>query len=346
MLRETTALAPDGLPYRLTTLRNNAGMVVCLMDWGATLLSARVPMPDGTVRETLLGCPSPEEWQNQTAFLGASIGRYANRIAKSTFMLDGETVSLTPSQGENQLHGGPEGFDKRRWLIERQNESEVVYTLTSPDGDQGFPGEARAWAHYTLTEDNQLVIEYRATVDKPCPVNLTNHAYFNLDGSHGDVRNHRLQLFADAYLPVDNMGIPSRDLTKVALTSFDFRQPKIIAQEFMSDADQQQVKGYDHAFLLQAKGDLTKPAAHLWSSDEKLQMTVYTTAPALQFYSGNFLEGTPAREQGHYSAWQGLALESEFLPDSPNHPEWPQPDCVLRPGQEYRSVTIYHFLAQ
>ncbi|HAI51110.1 galactose-1-epimerase [Atlantibacter hermannii] len=346
MLRETTALAPDGLPYRLTTLRNNAGMVVCLMDWGATLLSARVPMPDGTVRETLLGCPSPEEWQNQTAFLGASIGRYANRIAKSTFMLDGETVSLTPSQGENQLHGGPEGFDKRRWLIERQNESEVVYTLTSPDGDQGFPGEARAWAHCTLTEDNQLVIEYRATVDKPCPVNLTNHAYFNLDGSQGDVRNHRLQLFADAYLPVDNMGIPSRDLTKVALTSFDFRQPKIIAQEFMSDADQQQVKGYDHAFLLQAKGDLTKPAAHLWSSDEKLQMTVYTTAPALQFYSGNFLEGTPAREQGHYSAWQGLALESEFLPDSPNHPEWPQPDCVLRPGQEYRSVTIYHFLAQ
>ena len=346
MLRETTALAPDGLPYRLTTLRNNAGMVVCLMDWGATLLSARVPMPDGTVRETLLGCPSPEEWQNQTAFLGASIGRYANRIAKSTFMLDGETVSLTPSQGENQLHGGPEGFDKRRWLIERQNESEVVYTLTSPDGDQGFPGEARAWAHYTLTEDNQLVIEYRATVDKPCPVNLTNHAYFNLDGSQGDVRNHRLQLFADAYLPVDNMGIPSRDLTKVALTSFDFRQPKIIAQEFMSDADQQQVKGYDHAFLLQAKGDLTKPAAHLWSSDEKLQMTVYTAAPALQFYSGNFLEGTPAREQGHYSAWQGLALESEFLPDSPNHPEWPQPDCVLRPGQEYRSVTIYHFLAQ
>jgi len=136
VLRETTALAPDGLPYRLTTLRNNAGMVVCLMDWGATLLSARVPMPDGTVRETLLGCPSPEEWQNQTAFLGASIGRYANRIAKSTFMLDGETVSLTPSQGENQLHGGPEGFDKRRWLIERQNESEVVYTLTSPDGDQ------------------------------------------------------------------------------------------------------------------------------------------------------------------------------------------------------------------
>lgn len=346
MLTETTALAPDGLPYRLTTLHNRAGMVVSLMDWGATLLSARVPMSDGTVRETLLGCPSPEEWQNQTAFLGASIGRYANRIAQSTFTLDGERYALTPSQGENQLHGGPEGFDKRRWRVERQNASEVVYTLTSPDGDQGFPGEARVWAHYTLTHDNQLVIEYRATVNKPCPVNLTNHAYFNLDGEQGDVRNHRLQLFADAYLPVDKMGIPSRNLTKVALTSFDFRQPKTIAQEFMSDADQQQVKGYDHAFLLQAKGDLSRPAAHLWSSDKKLQMTVYTTAPALQFYSGNFLEGTPAREQGYYSDWQGLALESGFLPDSPNHPEWPQPDCVLRPSGEYRSATIYHFAAQ
>lgn len=346
MLRESAALAPDGLPYRLTTLRNSAGMVVSLMDWGATLLSARVPMNDGTVRETLLGCSSPEEWQNQTAFFGASIGRYANRIAKSTFTLDGVAYALTPSQGENQLHGGPDGFDKRRWQIERKNESEVVYTLTSPDGDQGFPGAARAWAHYTLTHDSRLVIEYRATVDKPCPMNLTNHAYFNLDGMQGDVRNHRLQLFADAYLPVDERGIPSRDLTKVALTSFDFRQPKPIAQAFMSDADQQCVKGYDHAFLLQSKGDLSLPAAHLWSSDEKLLMTVYTTAPALQFYSGNFLDGTPARDQGSYAAWQGLALESEFLPDSPNHPEWPQPDCILRPGEEYRSVTIYHFVAQ
>lgn len=346
MLKETAALAPDGLPYRLSTLRNDAGMVVSLMDWGATLLSARVPMNDGTVRETLLGCASPDKWQQQTAFLGASIGRYANRIAKSTFTLDGETYTLTPSQGENQLHGGPEGFDKRRWHIERENETDVVYTLTSPDGDQGFPGEARVWAHYTLTPDNRLVIEYRATVDKPCPVNLTNHAYFNLDGAQGDVRNHRLQLFADAYLPVDEMGIPTRDLTRVSLTSFDFRQPKTISESFMSDRDQRLVKGYDHAFLLQANGDLTQPAAHLWSGDQKLLMTVYTTAPALQFYSGNFLEGTPAREQGYYAAWQGLALESEWLPDTPNHPEWPQPDCVLRPGAEYRSVTVYHFVAQ
>lgn len=343
MLKETPTLAPDGLPYRLSTLRNANGMVVTVMDWGATLLSCRVPMKDGTVRETLLGCPSPEVYQQQTAFLGASIGRYANRIARSEFTLDGTRVQLVPSQGENQLHGGPDGFDKRRWRIVRQNEREVLYTLDSPDGDQGYPGELRATAHYTLSDDNGLVIEYRAQVDKPCPVNLTNHAYFNLDGTQDDVRDHRLQLFASRWLPVNAEGIPESGLQPVENTSFDFRTPKRIAQDFLSDEAQQKTRGYDHAFLLDAPGGLTTPAAEVWSADDKLQMSVFTTAPALQFYTGNFLEGTPAREQGEYQAWQGLALESEFLPDSPNHPEWPQPDCILRPGEDYRSVTEYRF---
>lgn len=343
MLKETPTLAPDGLPYRLSTLRNANGMVVTVMDWGATLLSCRVPMKDGTVRETLLGCPSPEVYQQQTAFLGASIGRYANRIARSEFTLDGTRVQLVQSQGENQLHGGPDGFDKRRWRIVRQNEREVLYTLDSPDGDQGYPGELRATAHYTLSDDNGLVIEYRAQVDKPCPVNLTNHAYFNLDGTQDDVRDHRLQLFASRWLPVNAEGIPESGLQPVENTSFDFRTPKRIAQDFLSDEAQQKTRGYDHAFLLDAPGELTTPAAEVWSADDKLQMSVFTTAPALQFYTGNFLEGTPAREQGEYQAWQGLALESEFLPDSPNHPEWPQPDCILRPGEDYRSVTEYRF---
>ena len=344
MLNETPALAPDGQPYRLLTLRNNAGMVVTLMDWGATLLSARIPLSDGSVREALLGCASPECYQDQAAFLGASIGRYANRIANSRYTFDGETVTLSPSQGVNQLHGGPEGFNKRRWQIVNQNDRQVLFALSSDDGDQGFPGNLIASARFTLTDDNRIAIEYRATVDKPCPVNLTNHAYFNLDGNQCDVRNHKLQILADAYLPVDEMGIPYKGLKQVNDTSFDFRNAKAIAQDFLSDDDQRKVKGYDHAFLLQAKGDLSQPAAQVWSADEKLQMTVYTTAPALQFYSGNYLGGTTAREHNEYSDWQGLALESEFLPDSPNHPEWPQPDCVLRPGEEYVSVTEYHFI--
>ncbi|CDL24556.1 Aldose 1-epimerase [Escherichia coli ISC7] len=199
---------------------------------------------------------------------------------------------------------------------------------------------------YRLTDDNRISITYRATVDKPCPVNMTNHVYFNLDGEQSDVRNHKLQILADEYLPVDEGGIPHDGLKSVAGTSFDFRSAKIIASEFLADDDQRKVKGYDHAFLLQAKGDGKKVAAHVWSADEKLQLKVYTTAPALQFYSGNFLGGTPSRGTEPYADWQGLALESEFLPDSPNHPEWPQPDCFLRPGEEYSSLTEYQFIAE
>jgi aldose 1-epimerase len=346
MLKETPQPAPDGQPYRIATLRNGAGMVVTMMDWGATLMSCRVPMKDGTVRDTLLGCETPEDYLKQAAYLGATVGRYANRIANSKLIRGGETISLTANQGEHQLHGGPEGFDKRRWRIVRQNEQEILFTLDSADGDRGFPGNCRVTARYSLTEDNRLSIEFRAAVDKPCPVNLTSHAYFNLDSAQNDVRQHRLQLFADSYLPVDANGIPHGSLKEVQNTSFDFRQAKTIAEDFLSDEDQQRVKGYDHAFLLRAKGDKNLPAAHVWSSDNLLQMTVYTSAPALQFYSGNYLDGTPAREQGTYVAYQGLALESEFLPDSPNHPEWPQPDCWLQPGAEYLSVTEYQFIPQ
>lgn len=344
MLNETPALAPDGQPYRLLTLRNSAGMVVTLMDWGATLLSARIPLSDGCVREALLGCASPEHYQDQAAFLGASIGRYANRIADSSYTLNGETVTLYPSQGVNQLHGGPDGFDKRRWQIVNHNERQVLFAISSDDGDQGFPGNLCATVQYRLTDDNRISITYRATVDKPCPVNLTNHVYFNLDGDQTDVRNHKLQLLADEYLPVDEGGIPRDGLKPVAGTSFDFRIAKAIASEFLADDDQRKVKGYDHAFLLQAKGDSKKPVALLSSQDGKLQMEVYTSAPALQFYSGNFLGGTSSRGPNAYDDYQGLALESEFLPDSPNHPEWPQPDCILRPGEEYASLTEYRFI--
>ncbi|MDR6253381.1 aldose 1-epimerase [Klebsiella variicola] len=280
MVTQTTALAPDGQPWQQVTLRNKAGMTVTVADWGATLLSAEVPLADGSLRHPLLGCAKLEDYARQAAFLGASVGRYANRIGNSRFPLDGQLVNVTPSNDAgHQLHGGPEGFDKRRWRIVRADEQEVLFALTSPDGDQGFPGTLQATAHYRLTDDNRIAITYRATVDQPCPVNMTNHVYFNLDGDQRDVRQHQLQILAQRYLPVESDGIPGGELKDVANTSFDFRQPKTIAADFLADADQQKVKGYDHAFLLDAKGDASQPAAQVWSQDGKLQMTVYTSAP-------------------------------------------------------------------
>ncbi len=331
--------APDGQPWHITTLRNHNGMVATFMDWGATWLSARVPMGDGHVREALLGCATPSDYLQQSAYLGATVGRYANRIAGARLKLNGEEIALTANQGTHQLHGGPDGFHNRRWQIVCQSDSEVEYRLDSPDGDQGFPGTLLVRLRYHLDDNNTLSIRYDATVDKACPVNLTNHAYFNLDAKHGDALQHRLQLNAERYLPVDSEGIPNAPLKSVAGNSFDFRQPKTLAQDFLQDDDQRAVKGYDHAYLLNSTPD--SPAATLWSADGKLQLNVFTSAPALQLYSGNYLEGTPAREQGVYTAFQGIALESEFLPDSPNHPEWPQPDCWLQPGESYQSVTRY-----
>lgn len=341
MLNDVNSHAPDSQPWRITVLRNASGMVATFMDWGATWLSARVPMRDGSVREALLGCATPSDYLHQDAYLGATIGRYANRIANAT--LTQQNVQLTANQGEHQLHGGPEGFDKRRWQIVSQSDNAVVYRIDSPDGDQGYPGNLLAQVRYELDDDNTLSISYQAEVDQPCPVNLTNHAYFNLDAHHGDARQHRLQLLAENYLPVDSAGIPNAPLKAVAGTSFDFREAKTVAQDFLADADQQAVKGYDHAFLLNSAGDPSQPAAQLWAEDGKLQLTVMTAAPALQFYTGNYLAGTRAREQESYTAFQGIALESEFLPDSPNHPEWPQPSCWLQPGERWESVTRYRF---
>lgn len=341
MLTDRQSLAPDGQPWRITVLRNANGMLATFMDWGATWLSARVPMQDGSVREALLGCATPADYLHQDAYLGATVGRYANRIANAT--LTRQNIRLAANQGAHQLHGGPEGFDKRRWQIVSQSENEVIYRIDSPDGDQGFPGNLLADVRYHLDDDNCLSIHYTAQVDKACPVNLTNHAYFNLDAHHGDARQHRLQLLAEKFLPVDSMGIPNAPLKTVAGSSFDFRQAKIVAQDFLADDDQKAVKGYDHAFLLSSAGDDSQPAAQLWSADGKLRLTVMTSAPALQFYSGNYLSGTRAREQESYTAFQGIALESEFLPDSPNHADWPQPDCWLQPGERRESVTRYRF---
>ncbi|RJF58710.1 galactose-1-epimerase [Serratia inhibens] len=344
MLTESLQLAPDGQPYQLTRLQNAGGMTISLMDWGATWLSAMLPLKSGETRELLLGCRTPADYQRQAAYLGATVGRYANRIAYASLLVGNKPHPLLANQGEHQLHGGPEGFNARRWRIVQQDTQQVSYALHSPDGDQGFPGNLDVQVNYRLTADNRLEISYQARTDRACPVNLTNHAYFNLDGAGTDARRQRLQLFADLYLPVDSEGIPNAELTPVEGSGMDFRHPKTLLQDFLRDRDQQRVKGYDHAYLLHRTcGALDCPAAHLWSADGQVQMSVFTSAPALQLYSGNYLDGTPARDGGNYASYAGVALESEFLPDSPHHPEWPQPDCWLKPGQQYQSATHYQF---
>ena len=340
-----TAPTPLG-DATIIRLTNDHGAWVELSSLGAGITGLGVADREGNIENVALNYADDASYFEDGPCMGKIPGRYANRIAKGIFRLGDKEYQLAVNNGPNHLHGGPEGFDKRRWQIVNQNDRQVLFALSSDDGDQGFPGNLGATVQYRLTDDNRISITYRATVDKPCPVNMTNHVYFNLDGEQSDVRNHKLQILADEYLPVDEGGIPHDGLKSVAGTSFDFRSAKIIASEFLADDDQRKVKGYDHAFLLQAKGDGKKVAAHVWSADEKLQLKVYTTAPALQFYSGNFLGGTPSRGTEPYADWQGLALESEFLPDSPNHPEWPQPDCFLRPGEEYSSLTEYQFIAQ
>ena len=329
---------------RLIRLENRNGMQITLMDWGATWLSCRVPVADQASREVLLGCPQADQYNQQQVYLGAMIGRYANRIANAHLPYPGRDRKLVASQGENLLHGGLDGFDKRRWQVQELSAQHVRFALHSPDGDQGFPGALDVCVSYHLSDDNGVRIEMQAQSDALTTVNLTNHAYFNLDGTTTDVRQHLLQLHADFMLPTDAAGIPVGALARVEGTSFDFRQEKRLSRDFLSDSQQQQAKGYDHSFLLLNQRELRgRPTAILSSADQSLRLELSTSLPSMQLYTGNYLAGTPARDGGEYADYAGVALEPQFLPDSPHHPEWPQPSCWLQPGQEYRHWIQYQF---
>lgn len=341
MLITSRIVAPDQHPYHVITLRNNCGMQVKLTDWGATLLSVIVPV-QGKLRETLCSCPLSQLANNQ-AYLGATIGRFANRINQGKFRLNGYTQHIVKNQqNRHTLHGG-KGFDQRRWQIEQINDNKVTLSLFSADGDQGFSGNLSVQATYQLMADNRLVLTLTAVSDQDTALNLTNHAYFNLDGHLSDVRQHQLQLFADYYLPVDPQGIPNRPLTKVENSHFDFRQPKKIAQDFLQDDDQQAVGGYDHAFLLQGKLGELKPAAKLTSASGDLTLLLSTNQAAVQVYTGNFLAGNPSHS-GIYQNHQAIALEPEALPDAPNHPEWHQYGGIQKANRRYQHQIVYQFL--
>jgi aldose 1-epimerase len=340
----TQTAAYDGQSAQLVTLTNQQGMEVTLMDIGATWLSCILPVK-GNNREVLLGVNSMENFNKQASYMGTTVGRYANRIAKGRFKIDGINHKVDVNQAGNTLHGGPNGFDKRRWTTQEQTESSVTYELTSQDGDQGFPGTLKVSVRYQLTEDNRVSIDYFATTDKETVVNLTNHAYFNLLGAEleQDCLSHIVSINASQYLPTDKSGIPLSGLKSVKSTSFDFNRPTMISERLMGDEQQKNAKGYDHSFLLAEECRAGKCAATVTSPDALVTLKVFTTKPAMQLYTGNWLAGTPNRSGTSYQDYAGVALETQFLPDSPNHPEWKQESCILRPEQEYRYQTCYQF---
>ncbi|MDG3087344.1 galactose-1-epimerase [Vibrio hannami] len=340
----TSEAAFDGRPAILVTLKNASGMSVTFMDIGATWLSCKVPVA-GDEREVLLGVSTMADFNRQAAYMGVSVGRYANRIAKGQFDIGGNLYQVETNQAGNTLHGGPNGFDKRRWKIAEQGSDFVRYSLVSPDGDQGFPGEVTVSVTYQLTADNRVSICYEAETDTLTPVNLTNHAYFNLLGAESGhtCKEHIVELNALHYLPTNEVGIPLGELAPVFNTSFDFRKAKAISDDLLSDEQQENAKGYDHSFWLDPERDIADSTATVALPDGSLKMKVFTGKPAIQLYTGNWLGGTPNRVGGEYQDYSGVALETQFLPDSPNHPEWAQESSILEPGEKYSYTTDYQF---
>jgi aldose 1-epimerase len=341
---QNDALAPDGQAPQRVRLSCD-GLQLELMDWGATWLSCQVPMAGGALREVLLGCPTMQDWFAQKCFLNATVGRYANRIAGARITRAGKEIRLAPNPpgGPHQLHGGPLGFSERRWAILEQSELHVCFGLHSADGDQGFPGNVEVRVTYRLSPGQRISMVCEATTDAATPFGITQHAYFNLDGIQSDVREHTLQIKAAYFVPVDPEMIPLEGPVPVAGSSFDFQAPHKVGHAWENQAQIALTGGYDHAFLLDAPS-LASTAASLSSASGDLRMDFYTEAPAIQLYTGQHLGSTAARGGGNYAALQGICLEPGYLPDSPNHPEWPQADCWLQPGQALRQESMWVFL--
>jgi aldose 1-epimerase len=335
---------PDGTEVALYTFRNSHGMEVSITPWGATVTAIRVPDRQGKAADVVLGFDSLAGYLGTDPYFGASIGRYGNRIAKGSFKLDGNTYTLARNDGENHLHGGKQGFDKRLWTARELPKPAAGLELryVSADGEEGYPGALSVTVTYTLTETNELRIDYRATTDKPTVLNLTNHSYFNLAGG-GDVLGHQVQINASRFTPVDSGLIPTGELRGVKGTPFDFTAPHAIGERINASDEQLRFgKGYDHNWVLDGASGAIRLAARVSEPTSGRVMEVLTTEPALQLYTGNFLDGSVHGKGGRAYAYRGaMCLESQHYPDSPNHPAFPT--TTLRPGQTYSSTTIYRF---
>ena len=350
--KTTTKVMFEGKPIETVTLKNGKGIEIQAMTYGAIITSLTMPDRAGKPADIVLGFDRLEQyWADPPPpYFGSIVGRYGNRIAKGQFSLDGRTYSLATNNGPNHLHGGNRGFDKVLWAVttkESPDGSSAIFTRTSPDGEEGYPGNLQVRVTYTLNEKNELIVDYHATTDKPTPVNLTQHSYFNMAGEgSGDILAQHLTINADRYTPVDDTLIPKGHLAAVEGTPFDFRKATAIGARI--DLGHEQLKfgkGYDHNWVLNRKGAGLEPAARLTDPASGRTLDIATTEPGIQFYSGNFLDGTIKGKGGHvYAHRTGLCLETQHFPDSPNKPGFPS--TIVRPGKPYESRTVFTFSAK
>ena len=337
---------PDGTPVELYTLTNTHGMRTEIITYGGAVVRLTAPDRRGKFDDVVLGMDNLEGYRSEPNFFGALIGRYGNRIGHATFPLDGKTYHVTKNEADNILHGGARGFDKRVWKA-REAGGGLELTYVSADGEEGFPGTLTATVVYSLTDHNELKIDYTATTDKPTVVNLTNHSYFNLAGAgQGTILNHEVTILADRFTPVDAGLIPTGELRAVKGTPFDFTKSTAIGARIENNDEQLKLgHGYDHNFVLnQAGGSLAK-AAEVHEPKSGRVMEVWTTEPGLKFYTGNFLNGSVKGKGGiAYPLRAAFCMETQHFPDSPNKPKFPSTE--LQPGQTYHTTTVYRFSAR
>jgi aldose 1-epimerase len=329
----------DGTPIDLYTLTNSKGLIAKVTNYGTIITELHVPDRNGQLGDIVLGFDNLDQYVGPHPHFGATIGRVANRIARGKFTLHGQTYTLAINNGPNHLHGGLAGFDKKVWRAEPGEGASVKFSYTSPDGEEGYPGAVEVSVVMTLTDANELSIDYTATTDQNTPVNLSNHSYFNLLGE-GDVLGHEIMLSADYYTPVDDTMIPTGQLAPVKGTPFDFTSPKPIGSRFAQL--QGSPVGYDHNYVINRAGKGLALAARVWEPATGRCMEVRTTQPGVQFYTGNFLDGAITGKRGVvYRRHTGFCLETQHYPDSVNHPAFPS--TILHPGHAYRQTTVHTF---
>lgn len=338
---------PSGEQVNLYTLRNSKGVEVSITNYGARVVSLKVADPSGKFDDVVLGFDSLDGYLQDNPYFGAIVGRYGNRIAKGAFTLDGAKYTLARNNGENSLHGGVKGFDKVVWSARSVSTNDgpaVEPKYLSKDGEEGYPGNLNVTVTYSLTANNELKIDYDATTDKDTVLNVTNHSYFNLAGQgNGDILDHQVMINADKFTPIDAGLIPTGELRSVEGTPFDFRKATAIGARINDNDPQLKLgQGYDHNFVLNRSGDGLLLAARVTDPKSGRVMEVLTTQPGLQFYTGNFLDGTIHGKGGKtYGRRSAFCMETQHFPDSPNQPRFPS--VVLKPGERYRTTTVYRF---